>query len=138
MITPRQKEALIEEAKKALSNPYPKDTQTVFAAAVLTKAGSIYSSAQYFSDTYSLTLHAEQSALAHAAAHGEGEIVAMAVTSNEKCKKGEYSYPCHMCKQLLYESQRRSGIALTLFFCNQNGEIQEVKFNEMISYPWPK
>ena len=138
MISPQQKEKLIEEAKKALKNPYPKDAKTVYSAAVLTKAGNIYSSAQYFSDTYSLTLHAEQAALAHAAAHGEGEILAVAITSNEKLKKGEFSYCCHMCKQLLYESQRRSGILMTLIFFNQHGDVQELKLNNMISFPWPK
>jgi len=138
MITSHQKGKLIEEAKNVLKNPYPKDAKTVYSAAVLTKTGNIYSSAQYFSDTYSLTLHAEQAALAHAAAHGEGEILAVAVTSNEKLEKGEFCYCCNMCKQLLYESQHRSGILMTLIFFNQNGDIQELKLNDMISYPWPK
>lgn len=89
-------------AAEALKNPYPKDTKTVYAAAVLTSKGNIYASAQYFSDTYSLTLHAEQAALAHAAAHGEGEIVAIATTSDEP--KGEWSYPCHMCTTFVGES----------------------------------
>ena len=138
MITSQQKEQLIKEAKKALNNPYPKDAKTVYSAAVLTKTGNMYSSAQYFSDTYSLTLHAEQAVLAHAAAHGEGEIIAIAITSNEKLKKGEFCYCCNMCKQLLYESQRRSGISMMLIFFNQNGDVQELKLNNMISYPWPK
>jgi len=138
MITPQQKERLMEEAKKALHNPYPKDAKTIYSAAVLTKAGNIYSSAQYFSDTYSLTLHAEQSALAHAASHGEGEISAVAITSNEGLKKGEFCYSCHMCKQLFYESQRRSGIPMVLIFFNQHGDIQELKLDDMITYPWPK
>ncbi|MFH0773220.1 MAG: hypothetical protein V1922_02820 [bacterium] len=138
MITSQQKESLIEKAKKALNNPYPKDAKVVYSAAVLTKTGNIYSSAQYFSDTYSLTLHAEQAALAHAAAHGEGEIIAVAITSNESLNKDEFCYSCHMCKQLFYESQRRSGIPMTLIFFNQNGDIQELKLEDMISYPWPK
>ena len=138
MITQQQKANLMEEAKKALKNPYPKDAKTIYTAAVLTKPGNIYSSAQYFSDTYSLTLHAEQSVLAHAAAHGEGEIVAIAITSNEELMKGEFCYSCNMCKQLLYESQRRSGIAMTVIFFNQFGETQVLQLRDMISYPWPK
>jgi len=138
MITAEQKVKLIEEAKKALKNPYPKNTKTVYSAAVITMAGNIYSSAQYFSDTYSLTLHAEQSALAHAAAHGEGAILAIAITSNEKLNKGEFCYSCHMCKQLFYESQRRSGIPMALIFFNNNGDIEELKLDDMISYSWPK
>lgn len=98
----------------------------------------MYSAAQYFSDTYSLTLHGEQMALVHAAAHGEGEIVAMAITSTGKLKRGEFTYPCHMCKQLLYESQRRSKIPMTIILVNQFNETEELMLDHMISHPWPK
>lgn len=138
MITPQIKDELIKSAVAALSNPYPLDAKTVYSAAVLTKKGNIYSAAQYFSDTYSLTLHAEQCALVHAATHGEGEIVAIAVSSNEELEKGEFCYSCNMCKQLLYESQKRSGIPMTVLFFNNQGEVKEVALSEMISYPWPK
>lgn len=138
MVTATEKENLISEAQKALKNPYPLGAETVYAAAVLTKKGNIYSAAQYFSDTYSLTLHGEQSALAHAAAHGEGEILAMAITSNEKLLKGEFSYPCHMCKQLMWESSRRSKIPMEIILVNSFGEVKEVMLDEMISFPWPK
>ena len=70
-----------------MKSAYLKDAATVYAAAVLTKSGNVYAAAQYFSDTYSLTLHGEQCALVHAAAHGEGEITAMACLSNEKLQK---------------------------------------------------
>ncbi len=131
------KDKLIHEAKKALKNPYPKDNLMVYSAAVLTKKGNIYSSAQYFSDTLSLTLHGEQCALVHAAAHGEGQIVAMAMTSTEKLKKGEFTYPCNMCKQLLWESFRRSKIPMIIILINNHDEIKEIPLSEMIVYPWP-
>jgi len=137
-MTQEQKDNLLLEAKKALKNPYPKDAKVIYAAAVLTKKGNIYSAAQYFSDTYSLTLHGEQCALVHAAVHGEGEIVAIASTSNEDNAKGEFTYPCHMCKQLLYESQRRSKVPMEVIFLNSHGEIQELKLDNMISHLWPK
>lgn len=35
MITEKQKALLIIEARKALNNPYPEDTKTVYACAVL-------------------------------------------------------------------------------------------------------
>jgi cytidine deaminase len=130
-----QKQSLIQAATEVLKNPYPKDTKTVYAAAVLTSKGNIYASAQYFSDTYSLTLHAEQAALAHAAAHGEGEIVAIATTSNEP--EGEWSYPCHMCKQLLWESRIRSGVLMQVINFDQNGRIEELNLDEMMQFPWP-
>lgn len=139
MLTDAEKKKLKSAAGEALQHAYPKGAATVYAAAVLTKSGNVYAAAQYFSDTYSLTSHGEQCALIHAAAHGEGEIVAMAVSSSEKLEKGQFANPCHMCKQLLYESQRRSGIPMTILLVNQSGGEKDLMLDEMLgSYLWPK
>ncbi len=137
MITPEQKNNLIKEATAALKNCYPKDSKFSYAAAVLTESGNIYSAANYGSDTYSLTLHGEQSALAHAAAHGEGTILAIAITSNEKLHKGEFTAPCHMCKQLLWESHLHSNIPLLIILANTFGETKEVYIEDIMPLPWP-
>ena len=135
-ITPEQKAELIAEAKRALKNCYPKDSTHSYAAAVLTDDG-IYSAASYDSDTGSLTLHGEQSTLAHAAAHGQGTIHAMAVTSNEELPEGEFTPPCHMCKQLLWESRLRSGVPLLLILANNHGETKEAYIDDLMPLPWP-
>ena len=137
MISNEQKSRLVQEAILALQNPYPKDSSHVYAAAVLTDNGKIYSASNYHSDTHSLTLHAEQGALAHAAAHGEGNIVAIAVTSNEKLGSGQFTPPCHMCKQLLWESRLRSGKPMHIVLANGHGEIKEVDLDELMPLPWP-
>lgn len=137
-ISKEKKENLIAEAKKAMTNVCPKDNPVVYSAAVLTKQGNIYSSSNYGSDTASLTLHAEHSVLAHAAAHGEGKISAIAVTSNEKLPRGKFTPPCHMCKQLLWESYLRSKIPMLVILANQYGETKEVSLDEMMPYPWPQ
>lgn len=111
-ISEQQKAKLVGEAKKALKNVFPKGWPSSYSDAVQTKAGKIYSVASYVSDTYSLTLHGEQSVLAHAAAHSESEIVAIAITSTEKLEKGEFTPPCHMCKQILHESSLHSGLKM--------------------------
>lgn len=139
MLTDFQKTKLKSSLAEAMKNSYPKGASVTYAAAVLTKSGNVYAAAQYFSDTYSLTLHGEQCALVHAAAHGEGEITAMACLSNEKLQKGQFTNPCHMCKQLLYESQKRSGIPMTILLYNEHGEEQELMLDEMLGhYLWPK
>lgn len=107
-------------------------------AAVFTKQGNIYSAMSYFSDTLTLTTHGEQAALIHAAAHGENEIVAIASASTEPKEPGHYVAPCHLCKQLLYESQRRSKIPMLVILTNQHGESKEVQLNDMISFAWPE
>ncbi len=137
MISSEQKKELIEAAKAVLKNEYATRNKANYSAAVLTKSGGIYAAVSYFSDTYSLTMHGEQAALVHAAAHGEGEIVAIAVASNEDKKLGEFTNPCHMCKQLLYESSKRNNLPMTIILSNNHDEDKEVNLADMISFPWP-
>ncbi len=137
IITDEKKQELVSEAVKALSNRYPKNAPFAYAAAVLTTAGNIYSASSYGSATASLTLHGEQSALAHAAAHGEGEIIAIAVSSTEELVRGEFTAPCHMCKQLLWESHLNSKLPILLILSNQHGETKEVDLLELMPLPWP-
>lgn len=129
---------LVDAAIKALGNAYvPTSDSMRFASAVLTKKGHIYSSGQYFSDTYSLTLHAEQAALAHASAHGEHEIVAIASVGTEDPKGEKYCHPCGFCKQLLYEKYLRQGSDIDIIMANKRGEHIVKKISELVPYPWP-
>ncbi|MBI1971627.1 MAG: hypothetical protein HYS52_02160 [Candidatus Wildermuthbacteria bacterium] len=133
---------LIQSAKEGMKNAFTgtnKPGDFRIGAAVLTGKGSIYSSGQYFSDTYSLTLHAEQAVLAHAAAHGEYDIVAIAVTGNEAAGGNDSIYPCHMCKQLLWESSLRSKQNTEIILLDEHGNVLErLKLREIINHPWPK
>lgn len=137
MISESQKSKLIKAAKNALNNKYAIENKGNYTAAVLTSSGNIYEGVSYFSDTYSLTLHGEQAALVHAAAHGESAILAIAIASNEVKSKGEFTNPCHMCKQLLYETSKRNKLPILVFLTNNLDELKEVQLADMISYPWP-
>lgn len=131
-------QTLVIEAIHALDHSYIPDPKGWrFGSAVLTAKGNIYSSGQYYSDTYSLTLHAEQAALAHASAHGEHDVVAIAAVSTEDPKEQTYCHPCGICKQLLYEMSKRSGHDIDVVMANRNGEYIVEKISELISYPWP-
>ncbi len=138
MIEQERKNAIVEAAKDALKTPYAVETKQNYSAAVLTKEGNIYPGISYFSDTYSLTIHGEQAALSHAASHGEGDILAIAIASNEDKKEGEFTNPCHMCKQVLYESSKRSNLPMLVILTNKNGETKEIDLSEMMPYPWPQ
>ncbi len=137
MIPEEQKQKLIKAAKDALNNPYKKPDGDIYTAAVLTQKGNIYAGVSYFSDTYSLTLHGEQAALSHAASHREMEIVAIAIASTQEKSAGEFTNPCHMCKQVLYESSRRSGLEMLIILTNNHDETHEVSLSDMLPYPWP-
>lgn len=130
-------QALVIEAIHALDNAYIPDPKGWrFGSAVLTSKGNIYSSGQYFSDTFSLTLHAEQAAMAHAAAHGEHEFVAIAsVSSGEDGKT--FCHPCGMCKQLIYENSLRIKRDIDVVMANKNGEYIVKKISGLVPFSWP-
>ena len=133
-----QRRELVEAAIAALdrSNPAnPPDRK--FGAALRTKAGNVYASSAFWSETLSLALHAEQAAIAHAAAHGEREIVTLACVSTEDAKGEQYCHPCGICKQLLYESSRDSGIDIEILMANLKGNYLVKRVSEITPYPWP-
>lgn len=110
-------------ADEALENCYaePKDC---FSVAVLTVSGNIYPGVSYVSDTYTLTMHCETVALAHAAVHGEKEVIAITGPN------------CHMCKQLIYESGLHSGVDVVVVMKVRN-RFRKIPISQMMPYPWP-
>lgn len=114
---------LLQLSKAALENTYPKGSNG-YAVALMTVAENIYEGVSYKSDTRTLTMHAEMTALAHAAIHGETEIVAITGPN------------CHMCKQIIYESSLRSGIDIVVVMEDEEG-IKQVPISGQMTYPWP-
>lgn len=114
---------MLRIADEALINAYPDGKG--FAVSVLTKKGNIYPGVSYKSDTYTLTMHSEAVALAHAAVHGETDIVAITGPN------------CHICKQLIYESGLRSSIDV-LVIIEEKGEIKQIPISKLMPYPWPE
>lgn len=122
-ITDETCEKLIELGNEALKQCYPIPDQG-YAVAVLTSEGNIYTGASYNSETYTLTMHSEAVALAHAAQHGEKDIIAITGPN------------CHICKQLIWESSLNSGIEI-LIVLKENNRIKKIPISEMMPYPWP-
>ena len=116
---------LLERAKKILTNAFPKTALYKFGVALLTKKGNIYEGVSYGSDTATLTMHSEATALAHAAIHGDTEIIAITGPN------------CHICKQLIYENSLRSGIDVVVVF-KERGKIMKIPISHMMPYPWPE
>jgi len=115
---------LFQRAEEILVNCYP-DNADGFAVALLTENGKIYEGVSYVSDTYTLTMHAEATALAHAAIHGDTNIIAITGPN------------CHMCKQLLWENSLRSGIDIVVLI-EEDGVINQIPISELMPYPWPE
>jgi len=89
---------LVQAAIESLKTVHKNQPEKLrYGSAVLTKSGKIFFAANYWSYTASLVLHAEQAALAHAAAHGENDIVAIASVSTEG-DEGDFCGPCGICR----------------------------------------
>ncbi len=115
---------LLKIAEEAMVNTFPKSNDG-FGVALLTKKGNIYTGVSYGSDTQTLTMHSEATALAHAAIHGEKEIAAITGPN------------CHCCKQLIWESGLRSGID-TVIIIEEQDKIQQIPISKLMPYPWPE
>ena len=144
-MTSEEVQQLIEASEAGVRNAYTENASPAdsrIGAAVLTSAGNVHSSGQYYSHTGSLTLHAEQAVLACAAAHGEYGIVAIAVTWNAAAglDRDDTSiiYPCHMCKQLLWESHLRSGLNTEILIVKHSQVVERLFLNDIMSHTWPR
>lgn len=114
---------MLARAEVAKANTYPTSGKG-YAVTVLTDKGTIYEGISYISDTMTLTMHCEMTALANAAIHGEKNIVAITGPN------------CHMCKQLIWESALRSSIDIQVIM-EEDGEIKRVPISSLMQYPWP-
>ncbi len=123
-LTDAEGRRLLKEAKEAMINTFPK-SGVGYSAALLTGKGNVYAGVSYVSDTHVLTMHAEAVALAHAALHGEKDVVAMTGPG------------CHICKQLVYESGLRSGIDV-VWIHRENEKIEQIRNSDLMLYPWPE
>lgn len=131
-------ETLVNEAIKALEKAFvriPKNNR--YAAAVITTKGNIYSAGNYFSSTFTLSVHAEQAALVHAAAHGEPFIKAIAIVSEEDLEHKKFCHPCGLCRQLIFENARLSKELVDVLMCNLKGEYKCVNIQDLVPFPWP-
>jgi cytidine deaminase len=115
---------VLQKVNGLLKNCYP-DAGKGYAAVVLTEKGNMYEGVSYNSDTYTLTMHSEATALAHAAIHGEKNIVAITGPN------------CHICKQLIWESSLNSGIDV-LVILSDKGKIKKIPISRLMPYPWPE
>ncbi|MBI2543267.1 MAG: hypothetical protein HYW24_03715 [Candidatus Aenigmarchaeota archaeon] len=132
-------ETLVKEAIRALDSFYGGDSNSryIYGSAVLTDKGNIYTASNYASDTASLTLHAEQAALSHAASHKDTRVVAIVCVGKEDPNGERLCHPCGICKQLIWENSNKSGIPVKVVMANLKGKYLVKDIKEIVPYPWP-
>jgi len=121
-VSREQIQELVKRASEANSRTYPEPGG--YSVALLTKSGKIFEGISYKSDTLTLTMHSEATALAHAAIHGETEIIAITGPN------------CHICKQLIWEHAIHTGIDIQVVI-EENDETKLVPISQQMPYPWP-
>lgn len=138
MDTQKLAEGLIGEAIRAIDGSHSSNPKNLrFGSAVQTSSGNIFASSAFWSDTLTLALHAEHAALAHAAAHNDPDIVAIACVSTEDENGESFCHPCGICKQLIYENSLDSGIDIHVFMANLKGKFITKRISELVQFPWP-
>ncbi len=122
LITSSQQKEMLALAESARTKTYPKSGS--YGVAVLAESGKMYEGISYISDTYTLTMHSEATALAHASIHGEINILAITGPN------------CHICKQLIWERSLNTGIDIAVVI-EEEGFIKTIPISKLMLYPWP-
>ena len=98
------KRALIERAIEVLPNSYAPYSHYNVGAAVLMRSGKVYTGVNVENADLPATNCAERSAIQHAIAEGEKEIVAVAIVGGPGANfRDEYCVPCGICRQVMRE-----------------------------------
>ncbi len=99
---------LIDAAIAARELAYTPYSRFQVGAAVLTASGQIFRGGNIENAAYPMTVCAERVALFNAYAHGEREIVALAVVTDT----ADVASPCGACRQVIFELAPRSQVIL--------------------------
>lgn len=92
-------EALIIEAKKAMTYAYVPYSNFKVGAALLTESGHVYTGCNIENASFGATNCAERTAIFKAVSEGEHKFVKIAVVSSSE----EHTFPCGICRQVMAE-----------------------------------
>ncbi|HBM76180.1 MAG TPA: cytidine deaminase [Clostridiaceae bacterium] len=115
---------LIKMASKAMKNAYVPYSNFKVGAALLTKAGKVYTGCNVENASYGATICAERTAIFKAVSEGEREFEAIAITADSD----EFAYPCGICRQVMLEFSKD----LKIYISNKNGEYKEYTISELL------
>src|SRR5215472_18619603 len=119
-LAPRDRELLLDAARKALQRAYARYSNFRVGAAVLTDQGEIFSGCNVENASYGLTICAERSAIFTAVQSTKAArlaIRAVAVVNGDELPCS----PCGACRQVIFEF----GENAIVIFKNQRGYVQQ-------------
>lgn len=116
-------ERLIAQAAEARRRAYVPYSHYPVGAALLTRAGSVYTGVNVENAVYPLTTCAERTAVVGAVADGETDFVAIAVVTDDG------GSPCGSCRQVLREFNRGE---LRVFIATPDGRYREYRLSDLL------
>lgn len=129
------KKRLVTRAKAAMKLAYAPYSGFKVGAAVLAESGKIYTGCNIENVSYGATNCAERTAIFKAVSTGETSIKAVAIVS---CK-GEITYPCGVCRQVMSEFMRPEGLVVLGFKDSEGKEaVKEHKLLELLPHSFDK
>ncbi len=122
-LTDDMRQKLIHLAMEARELAYAPYSNYRVGAALLTRAGKLYSGVNVENAAYPTGICAERVAVFKAVSEGEREFLAMAVVT------GNGGTPCGACRQVMAEF----GLDLAVLIADAGGNLrQEVKLSELL------
>lgn len=116
-------EELVKIAGEAMSKAYAPYSAFSVGAALLTKAGVVYTGCNIENASYGATNCAERTAIFKAVSEGEREFERIAVVA----KDGSCAYPCGICLQVMHEFSKDMKVILL-----QDGKITEFELKDLL------
>lgn len=94
-------EDLIKEAIAVRERAYVPYSNFKVGAALLSRAGKVYTGCNVESASYTPTICAERTAISKAVSEGERDFVKIAIVGSS-----DYTFPCGVCRQVIREFGR--------------------------------
>jgi len=123
MITEAELQELIQAAIAVRQRAYAPYSRYPVSAALLTKAGNVYTGVNVENGVNDLSICAERVALFKAISEGESNFEKLAVVC-----EGDYCKPCGACRQTLLEHAPE----LEVIMANTGGNSREVKLEDLL------
>lgn len=121
-----QNNDLYHAAKAAQEKSFSPYSNFRVGAALLTKAGKLYTGCNIENSSFSLTICAERTALFKAISAGETEFSKILIVSDAD----DFISPCGACRQVLSDLAGDIDVILT----DSRGEMQHKKMSELLPF----
>ncbi len=127
-----KKKELVLAAIKARGAAYAPYSGYAVGAALLTKAGKIYTGCNVENASFGATNCAERTAFFKAVSEGERAFAAIAIAGGKAGEAvSDYAYPCGICRQVMQEFCEED---FQILIGTVNGEYKEHTLAELLPY----